>query len=207
VLEVAVDSVPAVAVISEVAVHPDAGDARSGNLLQRLWLCVRHRWSDESDSRKVIDAAMLERLRQRVAASETRHTGEIRIYVESGLPLSYLWRHLREATPLPVLVRERATAMFGHLRVWDTEHNNGVLIYLLLAEREIELVADRGLNIRVGAAQWQGMVQHMASAFAQGRFEDGLTQALAEVSVPLVQHFPAQQQPNANLLPDAPVLG
>lgn len=187
--------------------RPAAGDTAAAGLWQRLWLCVRHRWADDSDTRKAIDSAMLERLRQRVAASEARHTGEVRIYAEAGLPLSYLWRHLRQGTPLAELVRERATAMFGHLRVWDTEQNNGVLIYLLLAEHEIELVADRGLNALVRAAQWQAMVQHMESAFAQGRFEDGLTQALAEVSVPLVQHFPSDATPNPNALPDTPVLG
>ena len=184
-----------------------AGEMAAAGLWQRLWLCMRHRWADESDTRKAIDPAMLERLRQRIAASETRHTGEIRIYVEAGLPLSYLWRHLRDGTPLKELVRERATAMFGHLRVWDTEQNNGVLIYLLLAEHEIELVADRGLNTLVSARQWQDMVQHMGTAFAQGRFEDGLTQAVAEVSVPLVQYFPADATANPNALPDTPVLG
>lgn len=188
--------------------HPGGGESSAaGGFWHRLWLCVRHRWADEADTRKAVDAAMLERLRERVAASETRHTGEIRIYVEAGLPLSYLWRHLRERSPVQALARERATAMFGHLRVWDTEHNNGVLIYLLLAEHEIELVADRGLNALVSAAQWQEMVRHMGSAFAQGRFEDGLTQALAEVSGPLVRHFPAQSTPNPNDLPDTPVLG
>jgi len=191
----------------EVAVHPGAGDTAQDGFWRRLWLCVRHRWADDSDTRKTIDSAMLERLRARVAASEARHTGEIRVYVEAGLPLSYLWRHLSDKTPLHELVRERATAMFGHLRVWDTEHNNGVLIYLLLTEHEIELVADRGLNMLVRPHQWQEMVQHMGSAFAQGRFEDGLTQALVEVSTPLVQHFPAQATANPNDLPDMPVLG
>jgi len=141
----------------------------------------------------------MDRITAAVADSEQGHGGGIRLVIEGALDF------------LPLLdgetARERALEVFSRMRIWDTQANNGVLIYLLLAEREIELVADRGLNIRVGAAQWQGMVQHMASAFAQGRFEDGLTQALAEVSVPLVQHFPAQQQPNANLLPDAPVLG
>lgn len=170
-------------------------------------MLLHHRWLDESDTRRAIDAPMRERLRERVAASETRHTGEIRIYVEAALPMSYLWRHVRHRVPLALLVRERATAMFGHLRVWDTEHNNGVLIYLLLSEHQIELVADRGLNHHVGRHQWQAMVQHMGSAFTQGRFEEGLTQALAEVSVPLVAHFPAQAQPNPNDLPDTPVLG
>jgi len=173
----------------------------------RIKTLFRHRWLDEADTRRAIDPDMLERLRQRVAASEARHTGEIRIYVEAGLPLSYLWRHLREDIPMNALVRERATSMFGKLRVWDTEHNNGVLIYLLLAEHEIELVADRGLNNVVSQTDWQAMVQHMGSAFALGQFEEGLTKALAEVSAPLVQHFPAGPQPNPNDQPDTPVLG
>ncbi len=174
---------------------------------KRIRTFLRHRWLDEADTRRTIDPDMLERLRLRVAASELRHTGEVRIYVEASLPLSYLWRHLRQAVPMKALVRARATMMFGKLRVWDTQHNNGVLIYLLLAEHEIELVADRGLNSLVSQAEWEAMVQHMAAAFARGHFEDGLTQALAEVSAPLVQHFPAGPQSNPNDLPDTPVLG
>ncbi len=174
---------------------------------QHLRTALKHRWLDESDTRRVIDAAMLKRLGARVAASETRHTGEIRIYVEAGLPMPYLWRLLRHRTPMEVLVRERATEMFGALRVWDTQHNNGVLIYLLLAEHEIELVADRGLNAIVQASDWQAMVQRMGAAFARGRFEDGLTQALEEVSAPLVAHFPAGPVANPNDLPDTPILG
>lgn len=192
---------------SGVVVHPAVGDSTASGFWTRLSLLARHRWQDEADTQRVIDAPMRERLRQRVAASETRHTGEIRIYVEAGLPMSYLWRHVRHRVALTELLRERATEMFGRLRVWDTEHNNGVLIYLLLCEHQIELVADRGLNHHVDAHQWQAMVQHMGAAFAQGQFEEGLTQALAEVSVPLVAHFPAQAQPNPNDLPDMPVLG
>lgn len=187
--------------------HPVVGDSAPAGLMRRLWTCVRHRWLDESDTHKVVDVPMRERLRQRVADSETRHTGEIRIYVEASLPLSYLWRHLREGAPMAELVRERATAMFGHLRVWDTEHNNGVLIYLLLAEHDIELVADRGLHARMQAQQWRAVVQNMETAFAQGRFEQGLERAVDEVSASLEQHFPAAATPNANALPDAPVLG
>lgn len=174
---------------------------------QHLGTTLRHRWLDESDTRRIIDAGMLERLRARVAASETRHTGEIRIYVEAGLPMPYLWRHLRHGTSMPELARERATEMFGALRVWDTEHNNGVLIYLLLAEREIELVADRGVNAIVPDPDWQAMVVRMGEAFARGQFEDGLTQALEEVSAALVTFFPAGPTANSNDLPDTPVLG
>jgi uncharacterized membrane protein len=161
---------------------------------------LRHRWLDESDTRKTIPPEMLERLTARVAASEKRHSGEVRIFVEAGLPVSYL---LRDATP-----RERAVAMFGKLRVWDTEQNNGVLIYLLLAERAIEIVADRGLAARVDAGEWQRIVARMGSAFKEGRIEDGLTQALEEVSALLVAHFPlAPGEADGNELPDEPVLG
>src|SRR3954464_6878247 len=100
---------------------------------------------------------MLERLAQHVARSESQHTGEVRIYVEAGLPMSYLWRG--------ATARERAVAMFGKLRVWDTEQNNGVLIYLLLAEHAIEIVADRGLNSKVDSGEWQRIVERMGRAF------------------------------------------
>jgi uncharacterized membrane protein len=172
----------------------------AGNKQPMLVRMLRHRWLDESHTRKAIPPDVAERLAQRVAASEQRHTGEIRLYVEAGLPTAYLWRH---ATP-----RERAVAMFGELRVWDTEHNNGVLIYLLLAERAIEIVADRGLDRQVAPDEWRAIVARMSAAFREGRFEDGLTQAIAEVTAQLAMHFPAAAgDSNPNELPDAPVLG
>ncbi|MEY4883217.1 MAG: hypothetical protein RIS34_1071 [Pseudomonadota bacterium] len=174
----------------------------------RLLTTLKHRWLDESDSRRIFGPDLVGRLTRRVGASEQRHSGEIRICVEAGLPLSYLWRHLWHKTSIRVLGRQRAVMVFGKLRVWDTANNNGVLIYLLLAEREIELVADRGLNDVVSAAEWQAMLQRLGAAFVAGRFEDGLTQALEEVSAVLVAHFPlaADARP-LNELPNAPVLG
>jgi uncharacterized membrane protein len=164
--------------------------------LARIW---RHRWTDEADVRRALPADLLDRLTRRVAASERRHTGEIRICVEAGLPLSYLWRDAP--------ARERAIMLFGKLRVWDTEHNNGVLIYLLLAEHAIEIVADRGIDARVDDAQWAALAQRMGAAFREQRFEDGLTLALEEVSALLVSHFPlAEGQADRNELPDAPVV-
>jgi len=170
---------------------------RTQSRLARIW---RHLWLDDADLRRAIPQELADRLTRRVAASEQRHTGEVRIHVEPALPLSYLWRG---ATP-----RERAVTIFGKLRVWDTEQNNGVLIYLLLAEHAIEVVADRGLAGKVPHEAWQGIVQRMGTAFHDGRFEDGLTQALAEVSALLVEHFPAAPgAANPNELPDQPVLG
>jgi uncharacterized membrane protein len=169
-------------------------------MMDRIRRILRHRWRDEADTRRAIPPELMERLARQVAASETRHTGEIRIYVEAGLPLSYLWRN---ATP-----RERAIAMFGKLGVWDTEQNNGVLIYLLLAEHAIEVVADRGMSRHVSPARWQEIVRHMSAEFRAGRYAEGLAQAVDEVTALLVQHFPASPgAPNRNELPDQPVLG
>jgi len=113
--------------------------------------------------------------------------------------LSYL---MRNAT-----ARARAVAMFGKLGVWDTEHNNGVLIYLLLAERRIELVADRGLNRHVEAARWQQITDTMGAAFKQGQFEAGLNQAIDAVDGLLRQHFAIDAHArNPNELPDAPIV-
>ena len=150
--------------------------------MSRFLRFLKHRWYEVGDVGRVLDAEALARLERRIAASEQRHSGEVRICVEAALPSSYLWRH---ASP-----RERAISMFGKLRVWDTEHNNGVLIYLLLAEHAIELVADRGLNRHVDARHWQEMVEHLRAALRGGRYEDGLTSALEEVSAVLVQYFP-----------------
>ncbi|RIX75485.1 TPM domain-containing protein, partial [Acidovorax cavernicola] len=159
---------------------------------------LRHRWA-EGRMQAALPDELLERLGRRVAASERRHSGEIRICVEAGLPMSYLWRH---APP-----RERAVTLFGKLRVWDTAHNNGVLIYLLLAEHAIEIVADRGIDAHVGSAEWAAMTQRMGTAFREGRFEDGITLALEEVSALLMTHFPlADDQPDTNELPDTPVV-
>jgi uncharacterized membrane protein len=167
--------------------------------MNRLLRILKHRWFDETDSHRALDAAALKRLEARVALSERRHSGEIRICVEAGLPLSYLWRH---APP-----RERALMMFSKMRIWDTAHNNGVLIYLLLAEHAIEIVADRGLARHVDAAQWQQITATMSAAFRAGQFEAGLNQAIAAVEALLVQHFPlAPGETNPNELPDAPLL-
>lgn len=166
----------------------------------RLLRVLRHRWFDDSDTRRALGAEALRRLQQRVAGSERKHSGEIRVCVEAGLPLSYLWRKAS--------ARERAVMLFGKLRVWDTAHNNGVLIYLLLAEHAIEIVADRGLNAHVSPAQWAAIVASMRDAFRAGRHEQGLNAAIDAVDALLRQHFPlAPGEANPNELPDEPALG
>lgn len=175
--------------------------------MNKLTLLLKHLWLDVSDTERAIPSDMVRRLAERVGASEQRHSGQIRLCVESSLPMSYLWR-LNGETSLHDLIRQRAVTMFGKLRVWDTEHNNGVLVYVLLAEHAIEIVADRGLRRHVDDSHWQAVVAHMASAFREERYEDGLTQALEETSAVLVAHFARTEaspdQPNE--LPDTPLL-
>ncbi len=168
-------------------------------LFQRAWRVLRHLLADPRRIARTLGDGALERLTARVQASEARHAGELRLCIEAGLPLSYLRRGAR--------ARERAVMMFGKLRVWDTEANSGVLIYLLLADRAIEIVADRGLNPHVSPAQWQAIVDAMGPALAAGRYEDGLVIAIDQVGELLQAHCPRiAGQADRNELGDAPDL-
>lgn len=170
-------------------------------MFERARRLLRHRWAEES--RHLVDTDMLQRLKHRVSRSESLHTGEIRICIESSLPNSYLLRPYA----MRIVARQRALSQFGKLRVWDTEHNNGVLIYLLLAERSIELVADRGLNHFVSQSDWQQMLVRLGQALSDGRLEDGLNQAIDTVTDVLVKHFPLMSRGGRpNELPDLPNL-
>ena len=162
--------------------------------LARIW---KHRWMDDRDVRCAAPPELLAQLERFTAASEARHTGEIRICIEAGLPMSYLWR---DASP-----RERAIAMFGKLRVWDTAQNNGVLIYLLLAERAIEIVADRAISTTANSNFWQNIVSKLSEHLKRDDYERGLTQAMEEISALLVQQFPVDaNQANSNELSNRP---
>ena len=168
-------------------------------MLSRIWRLLQHRWVDERLALRGLGREGLRRIEERVAASETRHSGEIRVCIEAGLP----WSYIRRRAP----ARERALALFGKLGVWDTEHNNGVLIYLLLAERRIELVADRGVDRRVDAGEWSAIVDALGSGLAADGIEAALHRAIDAVDALLVTHFPvAPGEANPNELPDAPVL-
>ena len=165
----------------------------------RLWRLLRHRLVDETDARRALGPAALDRITARIAASEQRHSGEIRVCVEAGLPLSYLWRRAS--------ARERAVSMFGKLRVWDTEANNGVLIYLLLAEHAIEIVADRGFNSRVEAAEWAAVCEDIDADFRSGRYPEGVVAGVRRVGQIIATHFPQRPgQRDENELPNRPAL-
>lgn len=170
-------------------------------MIARLSRWFRHRWAD--DAHRTLAAPALARIQARVAASEALHSGEIRVCIEAGLPNSYLLRNDTTAA----LLRQRAIALFGRLRVWDTEHNNGVLIYLCLAEHAIELVADRGIDRHVSQDAWSAIVQRLSVQLRAGQWEAGLGEAIDDVHALLTQHAPAQSGTlNPNELPDTPVL-
>lgn len=169
----------------------------------RIKRLIKHSWSTDS-AKALLTEDVLSRLALHVQTSELLHRGEIRIYVEGSLPLAYLWAD----QPLAHIIRARAVEKFADLHVWDTSDNTGVLIYLLLAERRIELVADRGINACVSAGTWPVLVAHMQHSFKSGAYEQGLTLAVDAISQLLVAHFPSQPgASNPNELPDVPVLG
>lgn len=176
-------------------------------VLRKIWTLLRHGWKDEGDTQRCIPPDMAQRLADAVAASEQGHRGQIRLCVEAGLPASYVWR-MDAHTPMSHLTRQRAVMMFSKLRVWDTEHNSGVLIYLLLAEHAIEIVADRGLTRAVSDAQWQDIVARLAASLAAQHYEAGLTQAVEETTALLKLHFPLTHPTSGsgNELPNPPHL-
>jgi len=155
----------------------------------------RHLVTPARRAQRVFDAGALDAIEAAIAASERKHGGQIRFAVEAALDAGPLL-HGQGA-------RERALEVFAQLRVWDTEHNNGVLIYLLLADHDVEIIADRGIHARVGAPAWERICQAMETEFRAGRFAPGVLGGIEAVGSLLAQHFPAAGD---NELCDRPVL-
>ncbi len=159
---------------------------------------IHHLFLDHAALKRAFPRAALAAIERAVAEQEKRHRGQLRVTVEGGLPLQALLAGRSS--------RERALELFTRLRVWDTADNAGVLIYLLLADRRVEIVADRGVHAHVGDTAWETICGAMQQEFAAGRFEAGMLTGLAAVSDLLAQHFPAQAGEDSNELPDAPVV-
>lgn len=162
--------------------------------LKRL---LRHMVLPDWWLRRAFSRQLLQRLEQAIASSESGHVGELRLVVEGNLPLPELWRG---QTP-----RMRAIDLFSQLRVWDTAYNSGVLIYLQLIDRRVEIIADRGIDSRVGRPFWDAVCRQMEGAFQAGDFENGTLVALQTISAALCENFPAPLE-NPNELPNAPLL-
>lgn len=159
---------------------------------------IRHLTSGPWTLRRHLPQKFMHAIRDAIAISEQTHMGELRFAVEASLAWGQL---LRGMTP-----RQRAIQVFSQLRVWDTEQNSGVLIYLLLADRAVEIVADRGIHARVGEQVWCDICRAMEKHFRVGDFEQGSLEGIRSITIQLQSHFPAQHNTNPNELPDAPVV-
>lgn len=148
-------------------------------------------------ARRAFSAAVCERIEGAIKESESAHRGEIRFAMEGGFHVVPLLRG--------VTSRSRAIAVFAELRVWDTEENTGVLVYLQLVDRHFEIVADRGINACVQQNEWNAICRRMEAAFGEGRFEEGVITGLREITALLARHFPARAS-NPNELPDKPAM-
>jgi hypothetical protein len=158
---------------------------------------VRHLMATRRMVKRAFPRDTLTAIDKAIKASEATHRGEIRFAVEGALHVEPLLRGQS--------ARERAIDVFSQLRIWDTEHNNGVLIYLLLADRDVEIVADRGIDAKVGAEEWERICRKMEAAFRQGDFEGGGIGGIQEVTRHLAEHFPPIGD-DRNELPDKPVV-
>src|SRR5712671_3622099 len=152
---------------------------------------LEHRWR----VRRIFPPQVLTAIEQAIRAGEATHSGQVRFVVEGALDGAPLFRDQP--------ARERALDIFSQLRIWDTVHNNGVLIYLLLADRDVEIVADRGIDAKVGAAGWEKICTDMETEFRAGNFKSGVIKGIQAVSLQLAAHFPAHGV-GPNELPDAP---
>ena len=141
-------------------------------------------------------APVLASIERAVTAGESGHVGEVCFAVEARLPLALVARGIES--------RARAEHVFQDLHVWDTAENTGVLVYVLLAERKVEIVADRGIASRVDQREWERVCAALAGRFARGEIEPGVLEAIAAIHALLERHFPSQGRPNPNERPDAP---
>jgi hypothetical protein len=158
---------------------------------------LRHLFHDHWSVRRAFPKRTMRAIERTIGEQERRHDGELRFAVEASLPFSDL--------VTGVTAHERAIELFSRLRVWDTAHNAGVLIYVLLADRRVEIVADRGIHQKVGDTAWEAICGNMQREFAQGRFEAGALVGLQAVSDLLAAHFPPRGE-NPDELPNAPVI-
>lgn len=146
---------------------------------------LQHGFTFPHHTRRLLPAVKREALAKHIEQSELTHTGEIAIAFETRLPYDYLMRQAR--------ARERAWSVFSKMQVWDTPHDNGVLIYFLVAERRIELVADRGLAKLIKQSQWDAWVHELYTALQNNQLDQGLHVVIDEISAVLAQHFPQSE--------------
>ncbi len=158
---------------------------------------VRHVAMTPWKARHSFAEATLDAIQQEVAAQEKRHRGEVRFVVERELTTGQLWAGLTS--------RQRAIEVFSMMQVWNTDENTGILVYVLLADHKVEIVADRGIQKKVTQEEWGAIVHLMEEHFRAGRFQEGAVAGVRAASELLARHFPAGAG-DANELPDRPAM-
>jgi uncharacterized membrane protein len=158
---------------------------------------LRHLCATRAGTRRRFSDAVDSSIESAIRDAEKRCSGEIRFAVETALGIGALWARI---TP-----RERALQVFSELGVWDTELRNGVLIYILVADRDVEIVADRAAAARVTAAEWEAVCRLIEGHFRAGRFEAGSVEGVAAVGGLLERHFP-HPRADRDELPNQPAL-
>jgi len=159
--------------------------------VSRTW---RHLFATRFGLRRAFNSSVLSAIEEAIRATESTHGGEIRVAIENELELLALWRGVSS--------RDRAIEAFSQLRVWDTELNNGVLIYVLWADRCVEIVADRAFKTLVSDQEWRDVCARMERAFTAHRPGDALVDGIRATGALIARHFPATDR---NELPDRPV--
>lgn len=162
----------------------------------QLGRLIRHLFTTRWSTRRHFPRPVLDAIKQAIGECESRHGGEIRFIVETAFDLPELWRDMP--------ARQRALQLFGQFGVWDTMHNNGVLIYVLMADHAVEIVADRGIAQHVSPSEWAAVCRQMEAHYRAGRFREGSEVGILGVGALLGKHFPGQR--GSNELPNQPVL-
>jgi uncharacterized membrane protein len=166
-------------------------------ITHRVKRALRHAGSSAADARRAFPPATLKAVTEAITAGEQTHRGEVRLIVEKALPVGAAWAGMSS--------RQRALALFADYGIWDTEENCGVLVYVNLAEHQVEILADRGIDRKIDEATWQQVCKTLTAGYARGEFHDSTLAAIGQVNALLREHFPGDG-PRPNQLPDEPLM-
>ncbi len=158
---------------------------------------MRHVWMSPIQRNRMFPQSTLDEIERAIAEGEKLHSGEIRFVVEAELTAGQLWADISS--------RQRAIEVFGNLRIWDTEENNGVLLYVLLADRRVEIIADRGIDRVVGPERWRAICKEIELRYRRGEFLEGTRIGLEKIAAELTHAFPPKAE-NPNELPNKAVV-
>lgn len=162
---------------------------------------LRHVKTSKSHGKRAFPSATLAAIQTIITAGEDKHRAEIRLIVEPSLDLAAIMGGMTS--------RERAGELFTDYRIWDTEENCGVLIYINLADHQVEIIADRGIARLVPADHWHAVCKTMTDGFAQGLYHDSVVNGLQQLNAILKKYFPegeSTQSPQSNQLSNQPIL-